>query len=170
VHKRSLVRVGILLMAMVGSAVGCAPFTSSTGVAGNTPVRPQKGFTAPDFALLNLKGEEVSLRDFGGQPVLINFWATWCPPCREELPAIQTMHHNSDDLVVLGVNFQEGLADVRPFVEEAGLTFPILLDEEGRVAKAYRARSLPTSFFLSPDGIITAVHIGPMSVDAWKIT
>jgi len=100
--------------------------------------------------LLNLEGEEVSLSDSSGQPALINFWATWCPPCLEELPAIQATYQNSDDLVVLGVNFQERLTNVKSFVEQEGLTFPILLDEEGRLALLYRVRSLPTSFFLEP--------------------
>lgn len=132
---------------------------------GDHPPSPQAGFAAPDFTLETRDGETISLSDLRGQVVLINFWATWCPPCREELPVIQATYQNSDDLAVLGVNFQEGLTNVKPFVEKEGLTFPVLLDEKGQVAAMYRTRSLPTSFFLNPDGIITAVHIGPMTAN-----
>jgi cytochrome c biogenesis protein CcmG/thiol:disulfide interchange protein DsbE len=128
------------------------------------PVKPQKGFQAPDFALPNLEGETVSLGDLRGQLVLVNFWATWCEPCRDELPAIQEVYQNSDDLVVLGVDLQEGIEDVKAFIEKEGLTFPILLDKDGHVSNMYRTRDLPTSFFLNADGIIGAVHIGPMTV------
>jgi thiol-disulfide isomerase/thioredoxin len=191
VHKQFPVWVSISLMALVISASVCASAASTPvpttptalaglstlaptttpnagktrGIPDDVPVKPQKGFRAPDFVLLNLEGKEVSLGDLGGRPVLINFWATWCPPCREELPVIQATYQNSDDLAVLGVNFQEGLTNVKPFVEKEGLTFPVLLDEEGRVATMYRTRGLPTSFFLNPDGIITAVHIGPMTAN-----
>lgn len=186
-RKQLPIWVSILLMALVASASACAsatptpvPATSTQpgglptlvpntsevgGLPDDMPARPQKGFRAPEFVLLNLEGEEVSLSDSSGQLVLINFWATWCPPCREELPAIQATYQNSDDLVVLGVNFQEGLTNVKSFVEQEGLTFPVLLDEEGRLALLYRVRSLPTSFFLNPDGIITTVHIGPMTAN-----
>ena len=134
----------------------------------DVPVRPQRGFRAPDFTLLDLEGEQVSLSDFRGQLVLINFWATWCPPCRDELPVIQAQYEKSDDLVVLGVNFQEGADEVRSFVTNEELTFPILLDEEGRVTMTYRARALPTSFLVDAEGIITAVHIGPVAAGHLK--
>jgi len=127
------------------------------------PARPQKGFRAPDLTLLNLEGQEVSLSDFRGKLVLVNFWATWCSPCRQELPAIQAQYESTDDLVVLGVNFQEGADEVRPFVTEAGLTFPVLLDETGRATLIYRVRGLPTSFLVDADGLIAAVHVGPMT-------
>ncbi len=144
------------------------PTTASVKAASTStdvPVRAQKGFRAPDFTLLNLEGGEVNLCDFRGRPVLINFWATWCPPCRAELPAIQEAYQNSDNLVVLGLNFQESPQDVKSLVAFEGLTFPVLLDEGGSVALKYRARGLPTSFFVDPQGIITAVHIGPMTKD-----
>jgi len=95
--------------------------------------------------------------------VLVNFWATWCSPCRQELPAIQAQYESTDDLVVLGVNFQEKADEVRPFVAEAGLTFPILLDETGRATLIYRVRGLPSSFMVDADGLIAAVHVGPMT-------
>lgn len=165
----------IIVILLLIPLSGCALLTTPTSAPSelsptvellpstDVPAKPQEGFRAPDFALLNLAGQEVSLGDFRGQLVLINFWATWCPPCRAELPAIQAQYQNSDDLVVLGVNFQEKSSDVKPFVEAEGLTFPILLDESGGVALMYRARGLPTSFLVDAEGIVTAVHIGPMT-------
>jgi cytochrome c biogenesis protein CcmG/thiol:disulfide interchange protein DsbE len=175
--------IGVLWLAALGMlASACVPVTptpvavTATLVSMPTPtlqkvsltptgvpLRPQKGFRAPDLTLLNLEGQEVSLSDFRGQLVLVNFWATWCPPCRQELPAIQAQYESTDDLVVLGVNFQEKADEVRPFVTEAGLTFPVLLDETGRAALIYRVRGLPTSFMVDADGLIAAVHVGPMT-------
>jgi peroxiredoxin len=193
-HNRSRV-VSVLLLMTWGMLIGaCASSTSTPGPVASTssvdvstpvptptpisieaehspadvPVRPQKGFRAPDFTLSDLDGEQVSLSDFQGQLVLINFWAAWCPPCRDELPAIHAQYEESDDLVVLGVNFQEGADEVGPFVTDEGLTFPILLDKEGRVTMMYRARGLPTSFLVDAEGIITAVHIGPMTAHQLK--
>jgi peroxiredoxin len=187
--------VSVLLLTLwvmlIGTCVSCAPTpipaasTLSVDVSTLAPtptpisveaeqspvdvsVRPQRGFRAPDFSLLDLHGEQVSLSDFRGQLVLVNFWATWCPPCRDELPVIQAQYEKSDDLMVLGVNFQEGADEVRSFVTEEGLTFPILLDKEGRVTMTYRTRGLPTSFLVDAEGIITAVHIGPMTARQLK--
>lgn len=145
----------------IGAITGATPARPA-----DVPVKPQKGFRAPDFALPSLEEKEISLSDFHGQLVVLNFWATWCDPCREELPVFQQAFQSSEDLVVLGVNLQEGLTEVRSFVEAEGLTFPVLLDREGRVAQTlYRVRGLPTSFLLNAEGIIAAVHIGPMTAD-----
>ena len=101
--------------------------------------------------------------DYRGRVVLINFWATWCPPCRAEFSVMQAAYEKPEDLVVLAVNFQESVEDVRAFVEEQEVTFPVLLDRTGQVALAYRSRALPTSFFVDAEGIITAVHLGRMT-------
>jgi cytochrome c biogenesis protein CcmG/thiol:disulfide interchange protein DsbE len=187
--KQAFLRAKILLMALVTITSACVsatstpisptptsattlstpshaptPATVEASVSStNVPVKPRKGFRAPDFTLLNPKGEKVSLGDFRGQPVMINFWATWCSPCRDELPEIQAAYENSKDLMVMGISFQEKASDVEPFVEKKGLTFPILLDSDGQIAMKYQARGLPTSFFVNPEGIITAVHIGPVT-------
>lgn len=123
------------------------------------------GQPAPAFTLRSLDGETVSLADFRGQPVLVNFWATWCPPCRKEMPAIQHVYeqHQDADFVVLAVNVQESEETIRPFVEEMGVTFPVLLDENGDVMKQYRIMGLPSSFFVARDGTIRTRKIGEMS-------
>lgn len=140
---------------------------SGTSTSGLIPA-PQQGFLAPDFELSTTTGETVKLSDLRGQAVLVNLWATWCPPCRAEMPAIETIYneYKDDGLVVLAVNmtYQDTPSNIAPFLDEYGLTFPILLDETGSVGNAYQLRSLPSSFFIDRDGIITEVVIGgPMA-------
>jgi len=119
--------------------------------------------TTPDFTLPALSGELISLSDYAGKPVLINFWATWCPPCRIEMPAIQHVFDEQDGaFVVLAVNLEETHAVIQPFVDELGLTFPILLDSDGLVTWQYRVLGLPTSVFVTPEGTIYEQYIGPM--------
>jgi cytochrome c biogenesis protein CcmG/thiol:disulfide interchange protein DsbE len=126
---------------------------------------PRTGFLAPDFALTTLDGASVRLSDLRGRPVLINFWASWCGPCRVEMPHIQAAFeaHAEDGLVVLGVDQLESPPTVAQFVEEFGLTFPIPIDDDGQVSAAYQARALPTSFFVDTAGVIRDTFTGPMS-------
>jgi peroxiredoxin len=129
---------------------------------------PQEGFFAPDFTLPKLDGESLALSDFRGQPVLINLWASWCGPCRAEMPAMERVYqeYQREGFMVLAVNAtnQDSEEDARFFAQQYGLTFPILLDVTGEVSQIYRLRALPTSFFVDPEGIIREVVIGgPMS-------
>ena len=133
-----------------------------------TVAAPQQGFLAPDFELKTTTGETVKLSDYRGQAVLVNLWATWCPPCRTEMKSIDKVYKEYKDrgLVVLAVNmtYQDDPTKIMPFITEQGLTFPILLDETGNVGHAYQLRSLPSSFFIGRDGIIHEVVIGgPMA-------
>ena len=123
------------------------------------------GAPAPDFTLFSLAGPPVSLHEQQGKVVLINFWATWCAPCREEMPALQAAYEKLADqgLVVLGVNWTQVdyLPDVEAFVEALGLTFPILLDSDGTVSEdLYQVLGLPTSVLIGRDGTVRAVRIG----------
>jgi peroxiredoxin len=130
------------------------------------PPSPQAGFAAPDFTLDKLDGETVSLADLRGQVVLVNFWATWCPPCRAEMPAIQQMYERYRDqgFTVLAVDMQETDAQVAAFVDEMGLTFPILMDRDGSVSARYQVKALPSTFFIDREGIIQNVTLGgPMA-------
>jgi len=128
---------------------------------------PIVGAQAPDFALLDLEGELVRLTDLRGQPILINFWATWCGPCRLEMPIMQQRFEEFGDqgLIVLAVNFDEPQSIVQAFNSEIGLTFPILLDPGAEVQRLYRMRGYPASFFVDQDGIIQAHHVGLMTED-----
>jgi len=130
------------------------------------PPAPQAGFAAPDFSLETLEGETVSLADLRGQVVLLNFWATWCPPCRAEMPAIQSVYQAYQDqgFSVLAVDVAEGDAQVTAFADEQGLTFPILMDRDAAVSNRYQVRAMPSTFFIDRSGIIQEVTLGgPMS-------
>ena len=129
---------------------------------------PRTGFYAPDFSLQTLQGDTITLSDLRGQAVVINLWASWCPPCKAEMPALQRVHEDfsTSGLVILAVNAtnQDDLKAAERFVGENGLTFPILLDINGEVSRAYQLRSLPTTFFVDPDGMIQEVVVGgPMA-------
>ena len=127
---------------------------------------PLPGHRAPDFTLPNLAGETVALSDLQGRVVLVNIWATWCPPCRAEMPAIEAVYQRYRDqgFTVLAVNQMEPQVAVADFVQELGLTFPIVLDGQGSVSQLYRVRALPTTFFIGRDGMIRDMLIGgPMS-------
>ena len=126
------------------------------------------GQPAPDFTLNTLDGNQVSLTDFRGPPVLINFWATWCSPCRLEMPGLVRAYetHQADGFVILAVNLtaQDRVTDVNAFVAEFKMTFPVLLDESGAVAdEIYRLRGLPTSIFVDRDGRVARMQIGVMT-------
>jgi peroxiredoxin len=122
---------------------------------------PRKGNPAPEIELKTPSGETVKLSDYRGQAVLVNLWATWCPPCRAEMPTIEAIYNEYKDqgFVVLAVDmtYQDDAERVPPFVAEQGLTYPILLDETGDVAADYQMLSLPTSFFIDREGIIQDV-------------
>jgi len=129
---------------------------------------PKEGFTAPDFTLGLLDGGEVTLSELQGNVVLVNFWTSWCPPCRKEMPAIESVYRSYKDigLVVIGLNLtaQDSKPDVSAFVQEMGVTFPIALDINNAVGNSYRVTALPTSFFIDRKGVIRSVIVGgPMS-------
>lgn len=121
-------------------------------------VRITSPVEAWDFTLEDLEGSPVSLKDFRGKLVFLNFWATWCGFCRKEMPSIERLWQKfkEEDFVILAVDVEEGGDWVRPFVEENGYTFPILLDPTGEVAYTYRIPQLPTTYLIDPEGMIFA--------------
>lgn len=144
----------LLLLAVALVACGGGDTSERTGV--------NEGNRALGFTLKALDGTEVSLEDYRGNVVLINFWATWCPPCRAEIPDIEEAYRarQDDGFVVLGVSVEEARESVAPFVDAFGMTYPVLLDEGGQVLKMYRAPGLPISVILDQDGVIQVRHIG----------
>lgn len=159
---------GVLAGLLVLSGVWFATGRNTAPRINVTEVHP---YAAPSFKLRDLDGREVSLADFHGSVVLLNFWATWCEPCKEETPALDAAYQQlkADGLVIVGVNLltsernnQRGVEDVRRFVDQYAVTYPILLDEQGAVAQAYGVAPLPTSIFVDRDGEVRYIRIGPL--------
>jgi len=123
---------------------------------------PVVGAVAPDFILTNLAGESVSLSQFRGQPVVVNFWATWCVPCRQEMPTFQQAfeQHQAEGLVILALDLAEDASLVEPFVEEFGLSFEILYDSDGAINKHYLVNGLPRTVFIDRQGVIQHIQVG----------
>ena len=117
---------------------------------------------APDFTLLDVDGNVVSLSDFRGQTVVLNFWATWCAPCRQEFPEFVSAYNRQKDqgLVILAVNVRENSDSVGKFARDFQAIFPILLDRNGSVAAQYRMQGLPVTWFVDESGVIRGQVIG----------
>ena len=151
----------------VGGATGVIPLDADLNPTGEPPAASE-GRAAPNFALPNLGGEEATLADFRGDYVLVNFWASWCGPCRGETPDLQAFfeEHGAGGVVVLGVNQQESEAAARAFAGEFGVTYPILLDLDGEVSGAYRVNTgLPATFIVDPEGRIIEIVRGRITAE-----
>lgn len=133
------------------------------------PGLPEEGPTqnaeVPDFTLQTVDGETVSLSDYRGRPVVLNFWATWCTPCREEMPLLQDSYeaHAEEGLVVIGVNVRETPEAIERFLDEVIIDFPILLDSDTAVVNRYLVTSLPMTFFIDRNGRLRTLVVGGMS-------
>ncbi len=125
------------------------------------------GNTAYDFQLEDMEGNTVQLSDFRGQKVFLNFWASWCPPCRVEMPHLQEFHEENEDVVVLGVNVMSSESNPENagnFIDELGLTFPNVYGVDD-VVNLYLVESLPTSYFIGTDGTVYERVVGPVTKD-----
>ena len=158
--------VSVVTTEAAGQATGLSDTDgdASAAEASNGPLR--KGAVAPDFTLADLDGQPISLSDWQGRPVLINFWATWCGPCEVEMPTIQAAYdaHQEDGLVVLAVAVDDSAKNVRSFFDKRDLTLLPLMDD-GTVSSIYQVFGLPTSYFVAANGKITAVHTGLLTED-----
>jgi len=117
---------------------------------------------APDFTLENLDGTNLRLTELRGQVVLVNFWASWCGPCRQEMPVLDRLHQRYNDagFTVLGINVEGEAASARAIVAKSGVTFPILVDAEQKISKLYDLKAMPSTVILDRDGKIRFVHRG----------
>ncbi|HLY65597.1 MAG TPA: TlpA disulfide reductase family protein [Chloroflexota bacterium] len=127
------------------------------------PATPILGRQAPTFQLAAIDGLAGSLDGYRGRPIIVNFWATWCEPCKQEMPALQAETSSQPELVVLGVDNVESAVKVKPFVQQLGVTFPILLDQDGSVMEEYQVTGLPTSFFVDRSGTLRFVYRGALT-------
>ncbi|HET9475921.1 MAG TPA: TlpA disulfide reductase family protein [Dehalococcoidia bacterium] len=160
--------VGLAIVGLVwyfdspSSAGSSQSITLTAAASGPAPKTDRE---APDFRVQTLDGEYHELSEFRGRPVWINFWASWCPPCRAENPDIQAVYeaNKADGLVVLGIAIGEEDGTVRGYVDRTGLTYDIGLDRGTDIAAAYRIVGIPTHFFIDRDGILREWRIGSMS-------
>lgn len=141
----------------------------SLGVS-NVPEFPplakiESGSVANDFQLSDLEGNQVQLSEFRGKTVVVNFWATWCIPCIEEMPMFEAYSSQYPDIVFLSIDEEESREQVAPFIERMGLNYPILLDLNAKVAEHYKVSMLPSTFFIDPEGMIRFRHYGIMAQD-----
>ena len=184
---RSLVLPVLIVAAIVGVLLfvdrlrdGSTPAGDGYGVVElpvemNTtgrPVSSDVGRAAPDFLLRTPDGGELRLSDLRGHPVLVNFWASWCIPCRQEMPEIVRAYdaHHNGGLQIVAVDLQENADQVRGFAGEFGMTFPIATDRTGAVASAWRiggpVKGIPSSYFLDADGVVRARVFGPLTAQS----
>ena len=159
-HLRSTIPAAILLTALLALA-GCGGEGETTAAAKAT-VGAEPGQLAPDFELTSTTGEMVKLSDYRGKVVVLDFWATWCPPCKKAMPHLQEIHEEfaSEDVVVLGVSVDANSEKVvQPFVDKHGYSFTMLLNGQ-RIAPDYKVSGIPATFILDPDGKVRGSFVG----------
>jgi len=174
------IAVSAALLTLTLGIAACGTLIPGLGATQNNPASPstqssrptiaKNGDLAPEINLKSMTGDQITLSKMEGRPVLVNFWATWCGPCREEFPAIGRAYKKYKDqgLVVIGVNFQDENSDdgVLTFMRNSVVSFPIVRDTGERVGRMYRINGLPTSFFIDKKGIIRDTVVGgPMTDD-----
>jgi thiol-disulfide isomerase/thioredoxin len=163
---------GVCGLALIGAGVYEGFFSGRPpqdlgGISGG----PLIGQPAPDFSVGGVAGAPIRLSALRGKPLLLNFWATWCIPCRQELPALQRFAGDQDGRwSVLGLDELENAKDVRAFAGPLGVTYPLAVDGDGSIAQRYRVQGLPTSFVIDAQGIIRQTHLGALdaaTLSAW---
>lgn len=134
------------------------------------PQLPRVGSRMPDFQLADVSGKTVRLSDYAGQNVFINAWATWCPPCREEMPMLVDYYnqHKDQNFTVLAINAGETRQEIAQFVSDQGMTFPVLLDTGSKYLDSQMIDSLPTTILVGPDGKVRALHVGVMDAQIFQ--
>lgn len=164
--KFKLGLIGVLVLAIVGLGIYYYQLENNKEDKLSEQLKVGTGISqvAPDFTLTNLAGEQVSLSDYRGKYVVLNFWATWCPPCRKEIPDLNAFYEeNKDDFVVLAVDLGESKQKVQQFISYGGYTFPVLLDKDRKIGSRYNVSVIPTSYFIGPQGKIKYIKKGAVS-------
>jgi peroxiredoxin len=143
--------------------------TEVENIFANLSSKPQNGSLVPDFSLADLKGNEIRISQFRGKPVILNFWSIDCAPCKKEMPIFQKLvEKTKDEIDVVAVNMGDSRKNVESFVNANGITFTILLDEDGRVADLFKVVAFPVTYIIDQDGIIQNHHTGQLTDDLLK--
>lgn len=152
-----------------GAATGpdgpASPGAPGGSAAGSIAAGPAIGSLAPDLSLVDLEGQPVSLAALRGRPVVLNYWASWCGPCRDEFPALKAAQeaHAGAGVAILGVLFKDDPGPAKDFIAKEGATWPTLADPDGTGAAAYRVVAPPTTFFIDADGVVRDLQVGGMT-------
>lgn len=163
--KNQLSKALTLIVLLLG-AVGIMYTVVQSGKT-SKPSSPVAGMSAPVFTISNLEGQRVNLKELRGKVVLVNFWGSWCAPCRDEMPEIEKAYQQYKDqgFTVLAINIGESRVTAKGFADRLGLTFPILLDSDRHVTSdLYNIGPIPTSYFIDKNGIISSTFTGPMTL------
>lgn len=154
----------VLTLGGIWTTVNRIPQETQTAQTELEPA-PIKGHPAPEISLISTTGQPMNLSDFRGKPVVINFWATWCAPCRVETPELQAVYRErGDEVIIFSVNAtQQDQGDIEGFIQEFGMTFPVVLDPAGKAFKDYNILGLPTTVFVDKNGMINEVFTGPVN-------
>jgi peroxiredoxin len=159
--------IGGLGIVTLGASIGLAQGQPNAADAPRSPA-PGIGQLAPDFTLTSLSNQTIQLSALRGQPVVINFWASWCSPCTEEMPIFQEYSENYPDLQLFAVNAGESAETVQRFISQNKYTFDVLLDPSETVNARYRVSAIPATYFLDAEGQIAAIQIGSMSATQFQ--
>lgn len=162
-NKKLVFALGIF--AIILSACSAATGEGKGAASADLEIAPVENALAPDFELTDFDGNVVRLSDYRGKVVLVNFWATWCPPCIMEMPVFQDRFekYGGEDFVILALDADETEAPVQDFIAQNGLSFPVVIDAGAAVYQLYQVRGLPSSFFIDEDGVVRTIHIGVMT-------
>lgn len=148
-----------------------SPTPAASSSTSGAPAPAKVNFPAPNLLLKNLQGDTVSLSDYRGKIVLVNNWATWCPPCKAEMPDLQAYYekHADDDFVLLAINAGDGAVDVAQFAEVYGLTFEVLLDPNNEAVRAFKNTGLPSTYVIDREGTVRYAWLGALNQAALEL-
>ncbi len=148
---------------ITGLGVFCLILLSKADLHASGMEYPEENFFAPSFELVSLEGQKIKLADFRGKIVFINFWATWCVPCKTEMASMEKLYQRfkSTDFQMLAISVDKDISSIKPYLEKYNLTFPVLVDPENRVKKKYKTVGLPETYLVDKRGIILYKAIGP---------
>lgn len=168
----SAVFIGVIILAAAGYNYLSKKYMPDDGKP-NTPESTKTLQTAPDFEVIDINGDTVHLKDYFGTPIVLNFWATWCGPCKAEMPYFDALYNeHKDDIIFMMVNLTDGYQDtvdkVNGFINENGYTFPVYYDTKYNAANTYGVSSIPMSIFINEKGEIADYHLGTMSEENLK--
>lgn len=160
--RRYWIRLSLLLL-----MIGLIGFAFYQQFHEGESQKPKVGDLAPNFQLSTLDGQPTSLQQLKGKAVILNFWASWCEPCRTEMPALTEIYrlYEKEGLMVIGVNIAENDVSVMQFVKQYRLQFPIWMDRNREVVELYKIGPLPSTYFIDPDGKIAYIHEGPLQLN-----